>query len=458
MGSHRFEQAFASAPGISESDLVLRDGSNVAVMGGGPAGSFFSYFLLDMAERVRLDLHLDIYEPRDFSHPAPQGCNMCGGIISETLVQYLAAEGINLPPTVVQRGIDSYVMHMDVGSSRIDTPLHEKRIGAVHRGGGPRSIQERKWDSFDAHLLKLAQGKGAQVISGRVNAVSWVDGRPQLHVRSRAPKIYDLLTVACGVNTFASKLFEGWDNNFRPPRTTKAAIREYYLGMETIQKYLGNSMHVFLLDIPRLEFAALIPKGDYVTVCLLGESIDANLVDTFLNAPQVKKLFPSDWILDQLACNCFPRINVRGAAQPYGDRIVFIGDCGVSRLYKDGIGASYRTAKAAATAAVFQGISSKAFQQHYWPACQLIETDNNIGKLIFIIVRQIQRIRFARRALLRMVTIEQGQVDSNRRMSTVLWDTFTGSAPYQEVFLRSLHPRFLGSFLWNLAVSAVSRQ
>jgi CRP-like cAMP-binding protein len=28
-------------------------------------------------------------------------------------------------------------------------------------------------------------------------------------------------------------------------------------------------------------------------------------------------------------------------------------------------------------------------------------------------------------------------------MSTVLWDMFTGSAPYREVFLRTLHPMFL---------------
>ena len=53
-------------------------------------------------------------------------------------------------------------------------------------------------------------------------------------------------------------------------------------------------MHVFLLDIPRLEFAAIIPKGDYVTVCLLGEDIDAELMRDFLNAPEVKGCFPPD--------------------------------------------------------------------------------------------------------------------------------------------------------------------
>src|SRR6266508_2369994 len=117
---------------------VLGNGSRIGVVGGGPAGSFFSYFLLDIAQRVGLDLTLDLYEARDFSVLGAAGCNMCGGIISESLVQTLAAEGIILPPTVVERGIDSYVLHMDLANVRIETPRHEKRIAAVHRGGGPR--------------------------------------------------------------------------------------------------------------------------------------------------------------------------------------------------------------------------------------------------------------------------------------------------------------------------------
>src|SRR5512138_460614 len=88
-------------------DLRLVDGSRVAVIGGGPAGSFFSYFLLTMAERVGLTLDVDLYEPRDFGRPGPQGCNMCGGIVSESLVQNLAVEGISIPRSVIQRGIDS---------------------------------------------------------------------------------------------------------------------------------------------------------------------------------------------------------------------------------------------------------------------------------------------------------------------------------------------------------------
>jgi hypothetical protein len=34
----------------------------------------------------------------------------------------------------------------------------------------------------------------------------------------------------------------------------------------------------------------------------------------------------------------------------------------------------------------------------------------------------------------------------------VFWDTFTGSAHYRDIFLRTLHPIFMGRFLWDIAV------
>ena len=102
--------------------MRLSDGSRVGVIGGGPGGTLTSYFLLQLAEMVDLQLLVDVYEPRDFTRPGPPGCNMCGGIISESLIQLLAVEGINLPPSIVQRGIDSYVLHTDDEATEIRTP------------------------------------------------------------------------------------------------------------------------------------------------------------------------------------------------------------------------------------------------------------------------------------------------------------------------------------------------
>jgi flavin-dependent dehydrogenase len=433
---------------VGETGLRLEGGSRVGVVGAGPAGSFFAYFLLDIAERVGLDIRVEMIESRDFLQPSPHGCNMCGGIVSESLVQNLAAEGIILPATVIQRGIDSYHLHMDAGSVRIETPLQEMRIGAVHRGSGPRDVQQRDWESFDQHLLQNAIGRGARLVRARIDGMGIEEGRPILSIRGGGRERYDLLAVAVGVNSPAVQAFEAAGVGYKRPAVTKTVIREYHLGRDVISRTIGSSMHVFLLAIPRLEFAAVIPKGDYLTVCLLGENIDNALVQAFLDAPEVRRCFPSDWRPDAKSCQCMPSINVRGPARPYADRVVFVGDCGVTRLYKDGIGAAYRTAKAAARTAVFEGISAEAFHRHYEPVCRSIAADNVMGRVAFLFTRVVRNMSVARRAILRMTIAEQRRPGHVRRMSGILWDMFSGSAPYKDIFLRMLRPACAARFAW----------
>jgi hypothetical protein len=101
-------------------------------------------------------------------------------------------------------------------------------------------------------------------------------------------------------------------------------------------------------------------------------------------------------------------------------------------------------------AAALHGISEEAFAQHYWPACRAIDRDNMIGRLIFAVCHLIQKLRFSRRAVRRMTFLEQRTPNSRRLMSSVLWDVFTGSAPYREVLVRTLHPAFIGGLMWNL--------
>jgi len=467
MNNRSFSRKLMQTQRKNLSTLKLEDGSRVAVIGGGPAGSFFSYFLLDMAERIGLKVHVDIYEPRDFDLPGSAGCNMCGGVIYESLVQSLAVEGINLPTTVVQQGIEHNMLHMDIGSALIQTPRHEKRIATTFRGSGPRDLMEIKGGSLDGYLMQAAVARGARHLRSRVNDVRWFtdanttdpkDRLVQIKTQGGAFQTYELLAVTSGVNTAILKLFRDLDFGYQPPRTTKLLVREFQLGEEAISKYVGPVFHAFLLDIPGLDYGAIIPKGDYVTVCLLSShgELNAGAMETFLNDPAVKRILPSDYSPTKFVCFCSPRINVMGSAQPYGNRIVFIGDSGVSRLYKDGIGAAYRAAKIAASTAVFQGISKSDFKRHYLPFCRKVGFDNQIGKLLFKTIGQIQKMQFARLAVLRMVSKEQqGKENAERGMSTLMWDMLTGGAPYKEVLMRALHPTFWTRFLWNIAVSLI---
>lgn len=440
-----------------ESDaLSLANGSRIGVVGGGPAGAFFAYFLLRMAEATGLDVSIDIYEPRFFSHRGPGGCNYCGGIVSESLVQLLAAEGIDLPPSVVRRGIEAYVLHTDVGDVRIDTPLHEKRIAAVYRGSGPKDSESFGIVGLDEHLLNLSASIGANVVRKLVTGLEWQAGKPQVTTPDGTFATYDLLAVAAGVNSRGLDVLHGPSASFQGPGTMRTFICEFRLGQEFMNRCLGDAMHVFLLDIPRLEFAALIPKGEFVTLCLLGDDVDEGLVESFLATPEVKQCFP-DSIVPKPACHCFPRINVRSAVRPFADRIVWIGDIATSRLYKDGIGSAYRTAKAAARTAVFHGISAADFERHFWPDCRHLIIDNKMARLVFAVTAAIQKLRFLRRGVLRMTACEQTAPGSKRRMSSVLWDVFTGSAPYREILQRTFHPLFPLRLGWNLIAGNVLR-
>ncbi len=428
---------------------TLQDGSRIAVIGAGPAGSMFSYFLLKMAEVVGPDVSVDIFEPRQFCHRGPAGCNHCGGIVSESLVQRLATEGIMLPDDVVQRGIESYTLHMDVGDVEIATPLAEKRIAAIYRGNGPLHSEPLDSQSFDGYLLGLAQQKGAKIIPRLVTNLHREDELLRVQCADQHCDAYDLVVMATGVNSRLMEILEHQTQELHRPGRTKTFICEFHLGADVIRETFGPSMHVFYLDIPRLKFAALIPKGDYVTLCLLGTDIDDELMAQFFNSPEVKNCFPGGTVPGHV-CHCYPRINIKAARPGYADRVVMIGDSGTTRLFKDGIGAAYRTAKAAAKTALFHGVSAEDFKKHYAPVCSAIDFDNQVGKVVFGFGTLVQRARFARRGVLRMTANEQKQTSRPQRMSGVLWDLFTGSAPYTDVFWRTLHPAYIGSLFWNL--------
>jgi hypothetical protein len=211
-----------------------------------------------------------------------------------------------------------------------------------------------------------------------------------------------------------------------------------------------------LLQLPRLEFAAIIPKGDYATVCLLGEEIDSALVDAFFRSRAVRDCFPADWVPAQGVCHCSPKINVGAVARPFLDRLVLVGDCGVNRLYKDGIGGAYRMAKAAAKTAVFVGISAADFERHYLPAYRNMCMDNRFGALIFFVFHHMRRLRPLLRGILRMAGREQRRGEPTRRMSIVLWDMFTGSAPYKDILLRMMDPRLTATLLWETVSALVA--
>lgn len=433
--------------------LTLSDGSRIAVVGGGPAGSMFTYFALDLAARYGLNIEIDIYEGKDFNTCGPAGCNHCGGIISESLVQMLATEGIVIPQNVIRRGIESYTMHLETGVTKIETPLQEQRIAAVYRGFGPKGGEHSEQSSFDAYLVGLCEQKGASVKYDRVTDLQRIDSGINLFTKNGNSRTYDLVVGSTGLSKSAFKMFKRISPALEPPKTTKTFICEFYMKKEQIDEYFGNSMHVFLLNIAKVKFGALIPKKNFVTLVMLGSDINQEIVESFIQSETVKNCFPPGINLDKIApCKCFPLINVGANETAFDDRMVMIGDSGTSKLYKNGIGAAYLTAKAAARTVVFNGISKSHFEGEYNKLCKSIEKDNQIGKLIFTVTTLIQRSIFLKKGLQLLVRAEQSKPNAKRRMSSVLWDTFTGSASYRNILSRTMHPHTIFSLIKYLTL------
>jgi len=435
------------------SEFFLQDGSKIGVIGGGPAGSFFSFFALELALKKGINLEIDIYEPKDFNLKGSPGCNHCGGVVSESLVHLLSADGIILPEQVIRRGIETYTLHLENGSTVIEALKYEQRIVSMFRGSGPTGSDVSDIQSFDGFLQELCTKKGAVLIHERVTDVLTEPAGITI-MTSKSKKKYDLVVGAGGLNDQTLSLFKKLVPAFIPPKTVKTHISEYFLGMEMIDKHFGNSMHVFLLNLPGIKFGALIPKGDYVTLVLLGSGISKKMIDRFLQSEAILDCFPEGTELkNNKPCQCSPQINIKNGRNPYANRVVLIGDSSSSKLYKNGIGAAYLTAKAAAFTAVSEGISGKDFKKSFQPVCSKLNSDNIAGKLIFFITTIIQRSHLLKKVIFRMVVKEQEKARSKREMSSLLWDTFTGSASYRNILWRSMNLPLLGKLGWKMLTS-----
>ncbi|RPI38509.1 MAG: hypothetical protein EHM54_00130 [Nitrospiraceae bacterium] len=420
--------------GKNTAQYELQDGAKIAVLGGGPTGSFFSIFALKMAKMMGKEINVTIFEPKDFTKDGPGGCNRCGGIISELLLQTIAVEGINLPDRVVRKGINSYRLHTNHGSVFISTPALEKTIATVYRGGGPKGMAGGEKDSFDNFLLSQAVKEGATHMPLRIDRLEY-KSKPVIFSQKNEIMEADLVAGCFGVNSTTGKLFEEMGIGYRKPPTITAAIAELRMTEETIAERFGNSIHLFLIPDKGIKFAAMIPKGQFVTLCILGEEMSTSVVKDFLERPLVKAVLPASYSME---CSCLPKMNIGAPRKPFADRVVVCGDAGSTRLFKDGLGAAYLMGKAAAKAAVFQGVGEADFRQEYYPVYKSIIHDNLYGSILYGVIGQYRRWKYLTKAMIEVVRKEQGDPNNTEKiLSSILWDMFTGNERYKNVFLKS---------------------
>ena len=155
----------------------MPDGATVAIVGGGPAGSFLAIHLLRLARTRQRDLRVVIFERR---RPPPQdelgsvsgpykGCPRCAGGVSPRLSDALAALDIHIPDKVRQMRIRSIAVQGHWKPIYLQVP-EDRQMLSVYRGSLPVE-HGRRHGAFDAVLLDAASRRGARLVGRRVTHV-----------------------------------------------------------------------------------------------------------------------------------------------------------------------------------------------------------------------------------------------------------------------------------------------
>ena len=416
--------------------LALRDGSRVCIVGGGPAGSLAALHLLRLSHARGLSLDVTIFEPRDFRVRGPAGCNRCAGILSSRLLSGLSDLGLKLPAQVVRSYIRAYEVHLDGETFLIEAPSPSSEIVSVYRGAGPRLAAGQGGESFDGFLLEQACARGARHQRSRVSQVTWQD-TPVVHAGSQAHPA-DLVVLATGVNS-RPPLHAAL--GYRPPATMMMAQDE----VPRPSEWPNDLVRIYFRHPPGLLFGAMIPKGEYLNISLLGRGLTADAVAEFLEMQGLSRAAPS---LRNSLCGCTPRISVSASRGFYGDRWVAVGDAAVTRLYKDGIGSAFVTAQAAMETAADHGISQADFRRWYAPVCREISRDNTFGRWLYRLWSRTLSSPRVLRAWRETLEQEIDGVSRPRTHMRILWGMFTGDESYEVLLRAALSAGSLGA-LWR---------
>ncbi len=403
----------------------------MAVIGGGPAGSFFALYLLHYARQAGKHYEINIYQERDFNGLGPKGCKGCAGILAMSLVENLKELDLTIPEEIIQSKIEHYAVHSPYTSISISNPDRGVKIFSVYRGGGPRVSHFEHDVSFDGWLLSQAQKQGAKVEDKRASRIFL---KPETRVEVAGEKLdYDLIVLASGVNGRQVPIH---GLNYHPTQTQTMAQDELYAGSEAVESSLRNMAHVFLIPNSGLVFGTLVPKGPFINVSLLSTGKRPISVTDFLNHELVKNVLPIQY---ERACGCRPRTLISPAANYYSDNFVAIGDAAISRLYKDGIGSSLLTARQAASTVVERGRSKRDFRRYYQPFFKKQNRDNRWGQLLFAINNWAKDNRIFLLTQDRLIGDEQ-QNTGSQPFTRAAWGMFTGNYIYSNIAWMVFNP------------------
>jgi flavin-dependent dehydrogenase len=392
----------------------------VVIIGGGPGGTACALALRKLAAQLGHQIHISLLEGKQFA--GERHYNQCAGVLSPPLAELLEKQlGVSFPYHLNRNRIPGYVLH--AGSHQIR--LEDKGEQAV----ALRRVQ------FDAYMLEAAAQQGIRLLSARaVDLEFHADG--VLVYTENAPEEADVVVGAFGLDAGSAAMFSA-TTAYRPPQTLSSVVTKYHPGVDGMAAF-GAYIHAFMPVRPRIEFGAITPKGNHLTINIAGRDVDVNLMRSFLDHPAVQAVLPNlhrAGTLDPNDLRFFKgRFPSSLARHHYGDRYVMVGDAaGLVRAFKGkGVTSAVLTGIRAAETILKVGISRAAFDQHYQQANQDIVGDLPYGQGMRLLA-----IAMARYGLLDPV-LQAACQDVHLRAA--LFNAVSAHAPYRQVLRQALRP------------------
>lgn len=422
----------------------------VIIIGGGPAGSLSAIRLIQKAADLDRELRVIVYEAKPFKRRGPVGCNFCAGVITARTVEKLHDLGIELPPGVIQRRIESFYYVTEGGETELVKKNHGE-IYSVFRGGGPRHLEHGPESSFDRHLLQRAEELGAEVREERVSAIEH-RGRDSIAVigAQDSEEHADLVIGAFGVNSaLAGSLKESL--GYSPPKCVSVAQAEFEMDEGEIERVYGNRLFAFALRHSRIRFLAVTPKRRYLTITAVGKNPSLDDLIEFVRHPRVAPFFKNIDPEQGLNCNCSPRMPVGFARGAVSSRFLAVGDAFTSRYYKNGLGSALFSADAVAEF-VINGIPGKQIAKAYRSRMvSRFSLSNRCGKILFFLNDITHKTGWLSRATLAYLEREnQKKGGRERRFNNLMWSLFAGDRSYCRIMGDSMRPGLvLSLLLWH---------
>jgi len=410
----------------------LHDGSVAVIIGGGPGGTGCAFALRNLAQKLGKRIRIVLYEGKIFEEGTHY--NQCAGVLSPPIVEIME-QGLHVefPWKLVQRRIDGYILHSESGEIELK------------KEGDFTYVLRRI--NFDAHLLKQARAKGVEVIQSRVTDIEF--GRDGVMVYSEGQNTKaDVVIGAFGMDDGTAKIFER-ATAYRQPRFLSSIVIKIHPG-QLFMAHFGNHIHAFLPPINKIEFGAVTPKRNHLTLNIAGIGISSESMNAFLRYPPVKNILPPGFDPDDESIRYFKgRFPLQAARMFYGDRFVIVGDAaGLLRPFKGkGINMAFITAMKAANTIMLKGISKYAFEKDYRFECREFIKDIPYGRAMRWLAIKSSRWRF----LDPILEISRG----DPIWEDALFNCVSAHKSFRQIFRAAFHLRLVSQLIGILLLRFV---